>query len=341
MHTRHIFALLLIYLFCSMPTGAVAAETEKPVMTVTLARAHTGTLQNTIEAHGKAVPRENIVVATDLSGIRVIEVLAEAGDMVTKGQVLARLDKSSLQHDHDVLKADLDKAEAEFRRAWSLRGTGAISQQEAESKKASFLMLRSQVADARLRLTKSDITAPSEGLLYHKNVDAGSLVQPDSVLFSIAAHNEIELEVAIPEAFSHIVTRNMDTEVRLSHMAAPLPARVRLVSPEVDQRTRTISVRLVVAEAPFIPVGAYCVARFLLPAGQGLLVPATAIQRDITGFYVWAVESGGMVSRREVRVLASNTDNALVDGIPEHTDIVARAGSFLQEGDRIRSREAS
>ncbi len=335
---RLIIACMTIVLAGTLSGGAFAqtAKDVETVMTVTLSPVRAGTLQTTLEVHGKAVPRDDVAVATDIAGVGILELDAEEGDSVEKGQVLARLDTASLQFALDSLVADLAKAEMEFNRAKELQKAHATSQEVFGQREAAYLILQAQVADARLRLQKAVITAPAAGMIYQRNAVVGAITQTDLPLFRIAARGEIELEVTVPETFAHSITPQTPVEASLTGDKQRHPARIRVISPRIDPITRMANVRLSFPASFFIPVNTFCTALFTLPAKQGLIAPATAVQRDAQGSYVWIVRDDNTVERREVTIVARNGGEMLIEGIEENRLIVARAGAFLQEGDRIR-----
>ena len=67
-----------------------------PIAT-TLARAERHSITETLAVTGSLVPREEIVVGAELDGLRIVEILADVGDRVEQGQVLARLDATMLR----------------------------------------------------------------------------------------------------------------------------------------------------------------------------------------------------------------------------------------------------
>lgn len=324
--------------FWGTPTSSVFAQTPEnaeTVMTVTLSTVRIGTLQSTLEVHGKAIPRDDVIVATDIGGINILELYAEEGDHVEKGQELGRLDPASLQFALDSLLADLAKAKMELGRARELHKANAISREILDQREAAYLVLQAQVADARLRLQKAIITAPASGVIYQRDAIVGAITQTDQSLFRIIARGEIELEVVVPETFAHSITQETPVEASLAGDAEKRPAHVRIISPRIDPLTRTANVRLSFPAQSFIPVNTFCTALFLLPAKKGLIAPATAVLQDAQGAFVWRVEGDNTIARSNITIVARNGSDMLIEGVNENQRIVTRAGAFLQEGDRI------
>ncbi|HXO90505.1 MAG TPA: biotin/lipoyl-binding protein, partial [Stellaceae bacterium] len=82
-----------------------------PIAT-TLARAERHSITETLAVTGSLVAREEIVVGAEFDGLRIVEILADVGDHVEQGQVLARLDGTMLRIQLAQNTSTIAKAEA-------------------------------------------------------------------------------------------------------------------------------------------------------------------------------------------------------------------------------------
>lgn len=76
--------------------AATKGAREEAAPAVTVVRARTARIRDTILVTGTLVPRLEVLVAPEVEGLRVVELLVEEGDRVEKGQLLARLEKETL-----------------------------------------------------------------------------------------------------------------------------------------------------------------------------------------------------------------------------------------------------
>jgi HlyD family secretion protein len=328
----------LLLLFAVFAPGIVFAKSVENVgsaMVVSFTQARNGALQASLEAYGKVVPRNDVSVATIIERVHIVDVLAEEGDYVEKGQLLARLDDTALKFALDSLQAELTKAKNAFIRSEKLQKTSAISQEESDLKRSEYLRLTALVADAKFRLRQADVIAPAAGIVYQRNVTAGQITRPDEPLFKIARDGVIELEVDVAEEYVPRITLETPVSVKLMSERQPRQASVRLISPRVDTTSRMAKIRLNFPASAGIPINMFCSARFILPGQRGLVLANSALQRDKDGDYVWLVQQDGSVRRRNIEIVARESDQALVTGIDERDNVVARAGSFLQDGDLV------
>jgi HlyD family secretion protein len=107
MRRLHSLAAAMVFL----PLAAFAAQPQgAPAPAVSVTRTAEREITERAVVTGTLIPREEVLVAPELEGLRITEVLVEEGDVVTKGQVLARLAT-------DLLETELARNTASFARA--------------------------------------------------------------------------------------------------------------------------------------------------------------------------------------------------------------------------------
>ena len=106
---RRLHSLVAAVVF--LPLAALAAQPQgAPAPSVSVTRTMEREITERAVVTGTLVPREEVLVAPELEGLRITEVLAEEGDTVTKDQVLAHLAT-------DLLETELARNNASFARA--------------------------------------------------------------------------------------------------------------------------------------------------------------------------------------------------------------------------------
>ncbi|MEZ5857201.1 MAG: efflux RND transporter periplasmic adaptor subunit [Hyphomicrobiaceae bacterium] len=104
-----------------------------PPPAVTVVRATTATFVESVLVTGSLVAREEILVGPEIDGLRVVEVLADEGDRVKKGQVLARLVSDTLEAQLAQNTAALAKSEAAIAQAQSAINSASARLAEAKN----------------------------------------------------------------------------------------------------------------------------------------------------------------------------------------------------------------
>jgi RND family efflux transporter MFP subunit len=125
-------------------TAAIQAqrlETAKPIAApaITVAKARRQDFVQTAVVSGSLVPREEILVSPEIEGLRVLQLLADEGDHVKKGQVLARLVSEQIDAQIAQNKANLAHSDAAIAQAES-----QIVQAEAQAKEAAAQLKRAE-----------------------------------------------------------------------------------------------------------------------------------------------------------------------------------------------------
>lgn len=155
------------------PDTVRAKNATPQVPAVTVARAEMASLEETIVVTGTLVAREEILVAPEVEGLRVIEMMADVGDRVTRNQVLAKLERTQLDAQMAQNTAALARTEAVIAQAKSqiAQAEAAAGEAAAQLERAKPLrksgFLSETVYDQReaaQRTTTAQLAAANDGL---------------------------------------------------------------------------------------------------------------------------------------------------------------------------------
>ena len=144
---------------------------------------------------------------------KITELLVDEGYAVTKGQIVARLDKNELTQARDNAQAAFEKAQTncnwlktEYQRAENLLKNGNMTPQQRDAAKNQFevaegeLKLRAASLEiAKINLGYADLNSPDDSFVLTKSAEAGEVVQPGSTIFTVADLNDIWLTAYIIE----------------------------------------------------------------------------------------------------------------------------------------------
>jgi RND family efflux transporter MFP subunit len=249
---------------------------------------------------------------------RVSSVLVERGQRVTAGQPLFTIASPSLAD----MRADRDKAMVELTTAKAAYDrTAALV--EAQSLPAKELVTAKQtVEEAELALKLANqklqslrvgehgdstftVTAPREGVVVEKTVNAGQQVSPDSgSLMAIADLSNVWVLADMFEANVGGITAGAKARVDVGEAAdTQFEATVEQVSSVVDPERHTVPIRLKLPNPNgLLRPNAYVQVQLLDPNATDLMLPAQAVMSDGTHSYVFVKQAGGVLKRREVEV---------------------------------------
>jgi HlyD family secretion protein len=357
---------------------AVAAVQEAKAPVINVTPASQTEMVATITVTGTIVPRQEVAVGTDVAGLLVLELNADQGDVVKEGDILARLDKSSLeiqlaQIDAQRAQADASIAQSEaqivdaeiavrqaleaLERARALSAKGINSKMELDNAtnahdsanarlntarqalaatKSQLQLVAAQKRDVQLRLEKADVRAPASGVVLSRNALLGGIVSFNAgPLFRIARDQDFELAANIPEVDLPRMKEDMPVAVRVSGMDEPVAGRVRLISPEITASSRLGSVKIALDRNSAIRPGNFARAVVELTRRNGISVPLSAVVYHGRSALVQVVKDGVIESRKVELGIRNDRAVEVLAGLAEGEEVVARAGTFVANGDRV------
>ena len=313
------------------PLAAPAA----PALSVSVVRAPQRAVNDEVRVTGTVVPRENVRVMSDLASLRVRAVYVDIGDYVRKGQPVALVDSEGLRIDSASLQTEYERTRDEYERIKEMLSLGIVSKEFGRQRQAAFEVARSRLEAARLNIQRAEIVAPTDGLIYERTAAVGGLTSPSDPLFRIARDGQVEVEASVPEAQVPKLKPGMTVALTMAGESAPVTGTVRQVQPLVDPTRRTTSVRIRFDRQRSAPVGAFCEVSITVAQVSGSVVPATALQQDAQGPYVWQVGVENVVQRKPVTVTMRTPGSVVVKEPLDDLPVVAKAGAFLKDGDIV------
>jgi membrane fusion protein (multidrug efflux system) len=154
-----------------------------------------------------------VTVGTKISNI-VQQVIIDDNYEVKQGELLVQIDPRDYEVQMRSAQASYDKAKADYDRNLALSASRAISQQDLDTTRSACDVAAAQLAQARLNLEYTRITAPVAGRITRKNVEPGDYIQTGQTLFSIVPH-----DIWVIANFK---------ETQLTHMLAGQSATIRI-----------------------------------------------------------------------------------------------------------------
>jgi membrane fusion protein (multidrug efflux system) len=326
------------------------------------------------ELSGRILAPRTAEVRARVEGVVLKRVYREGSD-VKQGDVLFLIDPAPFKADHDSARATLAKAEATLyqarlqeQRYRELVDDKAVSRQEYDNAKASFLQADAEVAAAkaaleraRLNLGYATVTAPISGRIGRAQVTEGALVGQNETtpLATIQQLDPIHADVTQSTRELNALRRALragqlqqvgDGQARATLIqddgsAYPLPGKLLFSDISVDPTTNQITLR---SEFPnpdldLLP-GSYVRVR-LEQAVQpkGLSVPQRAILRDSAGVpKVLVVDQQARVSDRQVVLGSAQGDRWVVsEGLAPGERVVVEGLQHVKAGDQVQVDNAS
>ena len=146
---------------------------------------------------------DNVDISSKITG-RIVEVLVAENDHVTAGQLLLRLDDSSLKATEEQREATLNEATLTMNRYSALLSKGAISQQQYDTALMNYRVAKAAHEQAVSNTNDTYIYSPIDGYVIGKPTPVGqtisSGISSPQVIMSIANLDKMQIETLVDES---------------------------------------------------------------------------------------------------------------------------------------------
>lgn len=176
-----------------------AIKEEVPAVRVITLTVEPRRLEDKLTLPAEVESRENLWVKNEVRG-RVVQIMVEEGQILKKGEVIAKLDDRDYRTRLARIEANYKLAKLEFERYVQLSKQKIASESEKDRTEARLKDLTAQRAEARLELSRTRITSPIGGRLNELKVEVGDLLMPSQDVAQILQFDEVKVTVGVPES---------------------------------------------------------------------------------------------------------------------------------------------
>ncbi len=293
--------------------GQVLARLETDMIEVNLARA----ASQIAKAEAAVTQAQAAIAEAEPSAVEAEGSLRRARALNEKGIV-----------GQDILDARVSASATATARLATARQSVALAE-------ADLAAARAERAELELRRAKAEIKAPTDGLVLRRAAQLGQIVSGGAGgLFEIARDGLIELEADVSETGLGRLRKGEPARV-VAAGGVEVPGEVRLVSPRVDAASRLGRVLVALPRDAALRDGAFARAVVETARLEGVAVPRTAVNTDASGAFVQVVKDGIVETRRVETGLSAGEIVEIASGLSEGESVVAVAGTFVRDGDRV------
>lgn len=338
--------------------GAKTAKSDdKKMPKLLIAPEDLMTVQSNALASGPVVtgsiqPERRADLRAEVSAI-VLQVLKENGDHVKKGDLLVRLDDTSIRDsqgsaDEAVRNAKqvVDQAQRMLDRNKTLRASGMTSMQALEDAEVRLNTAGSELAAAKARavqarqqMDRTNVRAPFDGIISERKVSNGDTAQIGKELIKVIDPASMRFEGMVSADKIGIVKVGQPVLFRVNgYPGQNFQGKVRRVDPAANPVTRQVEVLVDFADAAQPRVaGLYAEGRVESETSNALMIPPSALVQAGDSNYAWRVKDKKLakvnlaVGTRDERTGLWQVTSGLVAG-----DMVLRApGSTIHDGQPV------
>lgn len=196
-----------------------------------------------IEIQGNVDTKENIVISPEYSGI-LTQLYVKAGQKVSKGQVLARIDDGGMSAQLAQAETQLALAKTTFERQKNLWDQKIGSEIQFLQAKTSLESQQKVVAQIKSQLNKTNVVAPFSGTIDEVMTERGKVVAPGMNLFRIVNLSNMYVTANVPENYIPQLKLGANVDVFLNALGKSYKGKVRQVGNYINPNNRTFSIEI-------------------------------------------------------------------------------------------------
>lgn len=266
-----------------------------------------------------SVEGENAVDISFLVAGNIEQVYFKEGQSVQKGQLLARLNTTSLQSMYDAARATLNQAQDAYNRQTILHENNSLPEIKYIEVKTVLEQAQSSERIARKNLSDCNLYAPFSGVVAKRYSDAGANVLPGTPVYNIVTINTVKIKIAIPEKEISDINLGQLCSIKISALGDRLfQGKIveKGISAHPISHTYDIKVQVVNKDYHIMP-GMVCKAYLSTSestenSSNLIIVPLKSVQIDASGkHFVWLKDTQDKAIYREV-VLGKLISNGVV-----------------------------
>ncbi|MFZ4537859.1 efflux RND transporter periplasmic adaptor subunit [Propionivibrio sp.] len=343
-------AFLLFAAGREIPPALAAKGAARPALTVTLVAPQTFDWPKVLPANGNVVAWQEAVIGPEISNYRITEVLVQVGDVVNKGQVLARIasdivasELAEAQAAVAELQASASEAKGNAARAHELREKGFYSTQlntqyqtAQNTAVARLAAAQARQLAAAVKMSKTAVLAPDAGVISARSATVGSLTQAGQELFRLIRGGRLEWRAEVPSA-DLASLKPGQVAALISPGGENVKGTVRAVAPSVDPQTRNGLVYVDLPKTSAVRAGMFARGEFELARSPALTLPQTAVVLREGFAYVFRLEAADRVAQVKVvpgRRVGERLE--IVSGLAPDARVVENGAGFLADGDLVK-----
>lgn len=314
------------------------------VLQVSVADIQTAEFKHFIEVQGKLDGEDNVDVQPEGAGGTVKEVLVKTGQVVNKGQVLARLNDAALRDQLRALESTYHLANENFERTERLWKQKIGSEMNYISAKSNKEALEGQIGALKEQINMSLIKSPINGTVEQVNIKIGEVASPQlpTPAFRVVNFNSIKVKAEVAEAYSQRIKTGDNVSVYFPDLDREVNAKILNASRFIDPMNRTFSVEVKINS---IKEGfkANMVAVLKINdylAEKAIAVPVNYIQSDLSGNFVYvAQQTGDKYIAQKKYVEQGQSYDGIVEitkGLKAGEKVITSGYLDIEEGETIK-----
>jgi RND family efflux transporter MFP subunit len=302
---------------------------------------------------GSIQPERRADLRAEVSAV-VLQVLKENGDPVKRGDVLVKLDETSIRDSllsaEEAVRAasqSLDQSNRQLERLKTLRASGMTSAQALDDAEVRHNNAQSELSAARARavlarqqLARTVVRAPFDGIVSDRKVSNGDTASIGKELLKVIDPTSMRLEGRVSADKISAVKVGQPVAFRINGYAdQQFAGTVKRIDPAANGVTRQVEVLVGFASGAAQPrvSGLYAEGRIDAETASALMLPESALVKAGDKTYAWRL-NGKAIAKADLELGARDPRTGNIEikrGLASGDNVLRNPNSSLKDGQAV------
>ena len=286
---------------------------------------------------------QNMILYPEFSG-RVSKIYVDEGDVVKKGQALAKIDDGGLYNELKLVESQAKLAKTIYERQSKLWNDKIGSEIQYLEAKTNYEIQNNRLKSITESLAKTTITAPFSGTIDEIFIEEGNLVSPPMMpdqgnAFRIINLNELYVESVIPESFIGKIKKGAEVQVEIPVLNKSFNSTIKHSVSSINQLSRTFKIEVSVPknDLDLIPNLNVEVNVLDYTNSQAILVPESIVSEDSdNNKFLFTVLNN---KAKKTIVETGYTQNGMIEittGLDVNEIVINEGGRIVKDGQNVK-----
>jgi multidrug efflux system membrane fusion protein len=342
----HLYVITLIVIISAwMASGqrSLAVETDRFLETESASLTHVRTktikselVTRNLTLYGRTEPDHTATVTAEVSG-QIIEILAERGSVLKKGDLIARIDKNDLPLQLAYAQIRLKQRKVEFDgiKKLSIKGfQGNVQLAESES---ALKQAQAELGKLQSLLKKKDIRAPQSGILNERFIEEGEFVSIGTDIAQITDIDPLIVSADVAERDINLIKLGQSANIRLLDDRL-VEGELRYISRVSNSETNTFKIEVSIPNADGrLWAGVSAELSLPLQETRAIKVSPSLMALDEQGNIGIKTVHNNVVSFHLANLVKTDQDGAWLGGFDEEVEVIILGQGFVKRGDLVET----
>jgi membrane fusion protein (multidrug efflux system) len=296
-----------------------------------------------LEVQGSVDTKENILVQPEFQGT-LVSLTVKAGQRVSKGQILGRIDDAGLSQQVASLENQYALAKTTFDRQKNLWDQKIGSEIQYLQAQAQMISAQRGVAQIKAQLSKTIIKAPFAGIIDEVFVEKGQVVAPSQQgLMRIVNLSNMYVSTSVPEIYIGKLKVGTVVDIFLTSLGKTYNGKVRQVGSFINPTNRSFGIEVSIPNPDNLlrpnQVASLKITDY--SSKNALVVPTNIIQEDgqKNKFVYIVTNSNGKtgIAKKVIVKTGQSSENVteILSGLSASDVVVSEGWNTIAEGTKL------